>query len=313
MRIILIITNLFFMIYDLIIIGAGSAGLPAGMYASRYTLKNLIIGEIPGGALGTSHCVENYPGTLSAPGKEIMDNFAKHAEVSGSEFLQDCVESVEKLANANFAVKTSSGKEFEAKKIILATWNEYKKLGIKGEDIYYGKGVSYCATCDGNFYKNLDVAVIGGGNTAITEALYLAEIAKTVHILIRKDKARAEDIWIKKAEKVDNIIFHYQTEAEEVLGAVMGVNGLKLNTGETLAVDGVFVAIGSSPFTSIVDSLSPKKDDEGCLIVDERQETSIKWLYAAGDVTTNSNKFRQTIMSAAEGCLAAHSVHEDLL
>ncbi len=264
------------MIYDLIIIGAGSAGLPAGMYASRYTLKNLIIGEIPGGALGTSHCVENYPGTLSAPGKEIMDNFAKHAEVSGSEFLQDRVESVEKLANENFAVKTSSRKEFEAKKIILATGNEYKKLGIKGEDTYYGKGVSYCATCDGNFYKNLDVAVIGGGNTAITEALYLAEITKTVHILIRKDKARAEDIWIKKAEKVDNIVFHYQTEAEEVLGAVMGVNGLKLNTGEILAVDGIFVAIGSSPFTSIVDNLSPKKDNEGCLIVDERQETSVK-------------------------------------
>ncbi|PID84401.1 hypothetical protein CSB09_01150 [Candidatus Gracilibacteria bacterium] len=299
--------------YDLIIIGAGSAGLPAGMYASRYTLKNLIIGEIPGGALGTSHCVENFPGILSAPGKEIMDNFAKHAEHSGSQILQDRVESVDKMSDEHFQVKTSSGKSFEAKKIILATGNEYKKLGIQGEDTYYGRGVSYCATCDGNFYKNLDVAVIGGGNTAITEALYLAEIAKTVHILIRKNKARAEDIWIKKAEKVDNIVFHYETEATEVLGETMGVTGLKLNNGETLNVDGIFVAIGSSPFTSIVDGLAPKKDDEGCLIVDASQETSVKGLYAAGDVTTNSNKFRQTIMSAAEGCLAAHSVHEDLL
>lgn len=152
-----------------------------------------------------------------------MDNFAKHAETSGSEILQDRVESVDKMSNDIFRVKTLSGKEFEAKRVILATGNEYKKLGITGEDTYYGQGVSYCATCDGNFYKNLDVAVIGGGNTAITEALYLAEIAKTVHILIRKDKARAEDIWIKKAEKVDNIIFHYETEAEEVFGDVMGV------------------------------------------------------------------------------------------
>lgn len=299
--------------HDLIIIGAGSAGLPAGMYASRYKLSNIIIGEMPGGALATSHCVENYPWTLSAPGGEIMGNFRKHAETAGSTLIQDRVEVVSKVGEDHFEIKTQKWDTYEAKRVILATGNEYRKLGVPGEDAYYGQGVSYCATCDGNFYKNLTVAVVGAGNTAITEALYLAEICAHVHILIRSDRIRAEDIWIEKAKARENITFHYQTQATEVTGSMMGVTGLKLNTGGTLSVDGVFVAIGSTPFTKIVDTMNPEKDAEGCLIVDKRQETSVKGLYAAGDVTTNSNKFRQTIMSAAEGCLAANSIHEDIL
>ena len=299
--------------YDLIIIGAGSAGLPAGMYASRYKLKNIIIGEMPGGALSTSHCVENFPGVLSAPGAEIMDNFKKHAESAGSEILQDRVEVVSKIGENHFSVSTMGGKNFDAKRILLATGKTYKMLGIPGEKEFYGQGVSYCATCDGNFYKNLTVGVVGAGNTAITEALYLAEIAKEVHIFVRGDVIRAENIWTEKAKNTPNIIFHMNTQVTEVQGSMMGVTGVMLNTGENLALDGLFVAIGSTPITHIVDNLSPQKDEEGCLVVDKRQETTIPGLYAAGDVTTNSNKFRQTIMSAAEGCLAANSIHEDIL
>lgn len=299
--------------YDVIIIGAGSAGLPAGMYASRYTLSNIIIGEMPGGALATSHCVENYPGVLSAPGAEIMQNFQKHAIESGSEILQDRVDLVSKIGENHFSVSTLGGKTFEAKRVILATGNTYKMLGIPGEKELYGQGVSYCATCDGNFYKNLTVGVVGAGNTAITEALYLAEIAKEVHIFVRSDVIRAENIWTEKAKNTPNITFHMNTQVTEVQGDIMGVKGVVLNTGETLALDGFFVAIGSTPITHIVDGLLPEKDSDGCLVVDKRQETSIPGLYAAGDVTTNSNKFRQTIMSAAEGCLAAHSIHEDIM
>ena len=299
--------------YDLIIIGAGSAGLPAGMYASRYKLKNIIIGEMPGGALSTSHCVENFPGVLSAPGGEIMDNFKKHAENAGSEILQDRVEVVSKIGENHFSVSTMGGKNFDAKRILLATGNTYKMLGIPGEKEFYGQGVSYCATCDGNFYKNLTVGVVGAGNTAITEALYLAEIAKEVHIFVRGDVIRAENIWTEKANNKSNIIFHMNTQVTEVQGNMMGVTGVILNTGENLTLDGLFVAIGSTPITHIVDNLSPQKDGEWCLVVDQRQETTIPGLYAAGDVTTNSNKFRQTIMSAAEGCLAANSIHEDIL
>ena len=299
--------------YDLIIIGAGSAGLPAGMYASRYKLKNIIIGEMPGGALSTSHCVENFPGVLSAPGAEIMNNFKKHAENAGSEILQDRVEVVSKIGENHFSVSTMGGKNFDAKRILLATGNTYKMLGIPGEKEFYGQGVSYCATCDGNFYKNLTVGVVGAGNTAITEALYLVEIAKEVHIFVRGDVIRAENIWTEKANKTSNIILHMNTQVTEVQGNMMGVTGVILNTGEKLTLDGLFVAIGSTPITHIVDNLSPQKDGEWCLVVDQRQETTIPGLYAAGDVTTNSNKFRQTIMSAAEGCLAANSIHEDIL
>lgn len=299
--------------YDVIIIGAGSAWLPAGMYASRYTLSNIIIGEMPWGALATSHCVENYPGILSAPGAEIMQNFQKHAVASGSEILQDRVDLVSKIGENHFSVSTMGGKTLEAKRIILATGNTYKMLGIPGEKEFYGQGVSYCATCDGNFYKNLTVGVVGAGNTAITEALYLAEIAKEVHIFVRSDVIRAENIWTEKAKNTPNITFHMNTQVTEVQGDIMGVKAVMLNTGESLALDGLFVAIGSTPITHIVDELSPEKDSDGCLIVDGRQETSIPGLYAAGDVTTNSNKFRQTIMSAAEWCLAAHSIHEDIM
>jgi thioredoxin reductase (NADPH) len=301
------------LMYDVIIIGAGSAGLPAGMYASRYKLNNIIIGEMPGGALATSHCVENWPGVLSAPGGEIMQSFRLHAENAGSTLIQDRVEEVSKLGEDHFSLRTMSGKTYEARRIILATGNEYKMLGVPGEKEFYGQGVSYCATCDGNFYKNLTVAVVGAGNTAITEALYLAEICKEVHILVRSERIRAEDIWVEKAKAKNNIVIHYNTQAKEVMGSMMGVSGLKLQDDSVLPLDGVFVAIGSSPFTKIVDGLQADKDAEGCLIVDKRQETSVKGLYAAGDVTTNSNKFRQTIMSAAEGCLAANSIHEDIL
>lgn len=262
--------------YDVIIIGAGSAGLPAGMYASRYKLSNIIIGEMPGGALATSHCVENYPGTLSASGRDIMDNFRKHAEQAGSTLIQDRVEAVSKVGEDHFSVRTMKGNTYESKRVILATGNTYKMLGAPGEKEFYGQGVSYCATCDGNFYKGLTVAVVGAGNTAITEALYLAEIAKEVHILVRSDRIRAEQIWIDKAKNTPNITFHMNTQVAEVQGGMMGVTGVLLNTGEVLKLDGVFVAIGSTPITTMVDNLNPDKDAEGCLVVDKRQETSVK-------------------------------------
>lgn len=310
-------------LYDVIIIGAWSAGLPAGMYASRYKLSNLIIGEMMWGALATSHCVENYPWTLSAPWSEIMEQFRKHAEVAGSVFLQDRVEYVSKTDEDHFSLRTVRGDIYESKRIIIATGNEYRMLGVPGEKEFYWQGVSYCATCDGNFYKNLVVAVAWGGNTAITEALYLSEICAHIHVLVRSDRMRAEDIWVEKIRSKQNVTLHMNTRVTSIEGDMMGVTGLQientLSLGVTTAgsafleVNGLFVAIGSLPFTRIVDDLDPEKDQEGCLIVDKRQETSVKWLYAAGDVTTNSNKFRQTIMSAAEGCLAANSVHEDIL
>lgn len=297
--------------YDLIIIGAGSAGLPAGMYASRYRLRNCIIGAMPGGALATSHKVENYPGTLSASGREIMDRFTEHAVSAGSELIQDEVMDVTKNGNT-FVVKTASGKTLESKTILLAIGNRYKKLGVPGEEKFLGAGVSYCATCDGMFFRNRTVALVGGGNTAITEALYLAELCKDVHILVRGREFRAETVWIDQIAKHPNIHVHFETAVASIEGG-FGVEKLVMADGSELAVDGIFVAIGNEPNTSIIDAFNPEKDASGYVIVDKRQQTSVPGIYAAGDITTNSNKFQQTIMSAAEGCLAAHSIHEDIL
>ena len=281
------------------------------MYASRYSMKNLVIGGLPGGALATSHKVENYPGVLSASGKEIMDDFKAHAVAAGSDMLEEMVTEVNKHED-HFHITTATGKEFKTKFVVLATGNNYRHLGAKGEEEMLGKWVSYCATCDGNFFKWRDVVLAWGWNTALTEALYLAELCNKVTIVHRRDTFRAEDIWVEQAKKIENIEFALNEEVEEIKGKFF-VEEILLKSGKTIKADGIFVAIGSNPNTSLVDSMNPEKDDEGCLVVDARQETSIKGLFAAGDVTTNSNKFKQTIMSAAEGCLAADSIHEEIL
>lgn len=297
--------------YDVIIVWAWSAGYPAGMYASRYKLKNLIIWGQPGWALATSHNVENYPGTISAPGKEIMDKFKLHAEKTWSEFLQEMVNEVTKHED-HFHIITSSWKEFKAKKIIIATWNNYKHLWSKWEREFLGKWVSYCATCDWMFFKWRDIVIVGWWNTALTEALYLAEICNKVYLVHRKDTFRAETSWVEKVKQTPNIELVLNEEVEEITWSLF-VEEIILKSGKILKADWIFVAIWSVPNTKVVDSLNPEKDSEWFLVVDKRQQTSIAWLYAAWDITTNSNKFKQTIMSAAEWCLAANSVHEDLL
>lgn len=296
--------------FDVIIIWAGSAWYPAGMYASRYEMKNLIIWAQPGGALATSHKVENYPGTISASWKQIMDNFREHAVASGSEILNEMVTEITKQ-NDIFDVKTSSGKQFSSKYVILATGNNHKKLWCVWEKEFLWKWVSYCATCDGMFFKNKEVIVVWWGNTALTESIYLSEICKKVYLIHRRNEFRAENTWIEQAKKRENIEFILNDEVEEIVWDKLWMTWVKLKSWKEVKSDWIFVAVWTSPNTSLVDGLNPQKDEEWCLIVDKRQETSVKWLYAAGDVTTNSNKFKQTIMSAAEWCLAANSVHED--
>ena len=298
--------------YDLIIVGTGSAGLPAGMYASRYKIRNLVIGKEPGGALATSHRVENWPGELGASGADIMGRFEAHAKASGSEVLYGTVASVAMPKPHFFEVTTQAGETFTSDFVILATGNGYKHLGIPGEDRLLGAGVSYCATCDGNFFRKKKVVMVGGGDAAFTEALYLAELCSQVTILVRGDKARAEDIWVDKAQATPNVTIRYGAVPEEVVGATK-VEGVRLKGGETVPCDGVFVAVGSLPQTALVDHLGVAKDETGCIVVDSAQRTNVPGLYAAGDITTGSHKFRQTIMSAAEGCLAAHCVHEEIL
>ncbi len=298
--------------YPLIIIGTWSAGLPAGMYASRYGIRNLIIGAQPGGALATSHCVENYPGTLSESGGDIMKRFEEHAKVSGSEVSYDTVVAIEELPEKILQVTTARKEVYTCDFIIYATGNAYRHLDVPGEDRLLGAGVSYCATCDGNFFRNKDVIVVGGGDSSFTEALYLAHLCKTVKILVRKDKPKAEEIWVKKVQEEPNMEIIYNTEVAEINGQFM-IESVTTKDGRVIPTQGIFIAVGSVPSIALIQNLGIEIDEEGCIKIDQHQKSTHERIYAAGDVTTGSAKFRQTIMSAAEWCLAAHSVHEAML
>lgn len=296
--------------YDLIVVWAWSAGYPAGMYASRYKLKNLIIWAQPGWALATSHRVENWPWVQSAPWKEIMDSFKDHAVESGSEIINEMVTCIKK-EDDKFLVTTASWNEFTSKYVILATWNNHRHLWVTGEKEFMWKWVSYCATCDWMFFKWRDVIIVWGWNTALTEAIYLSDICNKVYLVHRRDTFRAEDSWVDIAKKRENIEMVLNEEVEEIVWDALGMTWVKLKSGNELKSDGIFVAVWTLPNTDLVKDMDLEKDEEWCLVVDARQETSMKWLYAAWDVTTNSNKFKQTIMSSAEWCLAANSIHED--
>ncbi len=298
--------------YPLIIIGTWSAGLPAGMYASRYGIRNLIIGAQPGGALATSHCVENFPGILSESGWAIMKRFEEHAKVSGSEVSYDTVVQIEELPGKILQVTTARKEIYTCDFLIYATGNAYRHLNVPGEDRLLGAGVSYCATCDGNFFRGKDVLVSGGGDSAFTEALYLAQLCKTVKILVRKDKPKAEEIWVKKVSEQSNMEVIYNTEVAEINGQ-FGIESITTTDGRTIPTQGIFIAVGSIPSVDLIKALGVEVDEEQCIKIDEHQKSTNDRIYAAGDVTTGSAKFRQTIMSAAEWCLAAHSIHEAML
>lgn len=228
--------------YPLIIIGTGSAGLPAGMYASRYGIRNLIIGAQPGGALGTSHCVENYPGTLSESGASIMKRFEEHAKHSGSDITYDTVVKINELPNNILEVTTARKEVYTCDFLIYATGNAYRHLGVPGEDRLLGAGVSYCATCDGNFFKGRDVIVVGGGDSSFTEALYLAHLCKTVKILVRKEKAKAEEIWVKKVAEESNMEVIYNTEVAQINGQ-FSIESVTTKDGRVIPTQGIFIAV----------------------------------------------------------------------
>ncbi|MGK9048490.1 thioredoxin-disulfide reductase [Stutzerimonas chloritidismutans] len=298
----------------LIILGSGPAGYTAAVYAARANLKPLMITGIqPGGQLTTTTEVDNWPGDVEGlTGPDLMVRMQKHAERFDTEIVFDHIHTAE-LQQRPFTLRGDSG-VYTCDALIIATGASAQYLGLPSEDAFAGRGVSACATCDGFFYRNQVVAVIGGGNTAVEEALYLSNIAKEVHLIHRRDKLRSEKILqdkiIDKAAN-GNIRLHWNHTLEEVLGDASGVTGVRLKstlTGEENKLDlaGVFIAIGHKPNTDLFQGQLEMKD--GYLKIRGGGEgdatcTSIPGVFAAGDVA--DHVYRQAITSAGAGCMAA--------
>ncbi|MBR9692635.1 FAD-dependent oxidoreductase [Candidatus Woesearchaeota archaeon] len=297
--------------YDIIVIGAASAGMPAAIYSHRFGLKTLIIGAEVGGLLNESHKVENYPGFIGIPGRELMTKFKEHVESFGIEIKQEWVKSIEKDGDA-FTVTTGSG-TYDAKSVVLTLGSKHRHLGIPGEEEFSSKGVSFCPTCDAAFFKNAPVAVIGGGDGAASAASLLAEHASKVYVIVRKDHMRAEPINLKKMEENEKIEILYNTAPVEFVGE-NALTGIKLNNPydgkDVLPVEGAFIMIGSDPQTEMAAKLGVKLDERKEIIIDGHSRTNVPLIYAAGDAA--NRPFKQTITGAAEGVAAAFSAFEDV-
>ena len=293
--------------YDLIIVGGGPAGLTAGIYAARFNLKAVLIGSHIGGYMNEAPSIENWPGEKSISGMDLTTKMKDQVKELGVEIIEEEVVEVKK----GFSVKTKTNKEFKGKNIILALGTERRRLDIKGETEFAGRGVSYCATCDSPFFKDKVVAVAGGANSAVMAAMLLSKFAKEVHILYRKEALRADPYWVDKINNQKNIKVHFKVNIKEIKGDAM-VNSILLDNGKEMKLDGVFVEIGSVPATSLATSLGVKLCSKGCIEVDETQQTNVKGVYAAGDITNASNYMRQIITACGEGAIAAESVYKSL-
>ncbi len=293
--------------YDVIIVGSGPAGLTAGIYSARYNLDFLIIGRLPGGEISEAHKVCNYPSQNNISGFELTQKMVEHVSELGGQIKQEEVTGISKDGEI-FAVATDYG-NYRAKKIILATGREKKKLDAPGEKDFFGRGISYCATCDGAFYKGKTVAVVGGGNTAVTSAILLAEHSEKVYVIYRKDSFfRAEPAWVTQLEKEKKIEPIFNSNVTRIFGDKT-VQGVELDTGKMIKLDGVFIEIGSIPETRLPDSLGVTTDN-GYIITGKKQETNVRGVFAAGDAT--SNYLKQVITAAAEGAVAATAAFEEI-
>lgn len=297
-------------IYDLIIIGAGPAGLSASIYASRYKLNHIVIGNEIGGQVVEAAEIENWAGEVSIPGKTLMEKFQHHAHHLGAKIIQADVSAVSKT-DEGFEVMVGSEK-YLSKTIILALGMKARKINVPGEDKFVGKGVSYCATCDALFFRGKDVVVVGGGDAAATAAIHLSEFANKVYLLFR-EKYTWEPSWDEQLDKL-NIEKIYCSNVTEIKGD-QKVTGITYEISEgikELLVQGVFIEVGTTPGVAIAQNLGVALDEQSYIIVDQTQATNVENVYAAGDVTTGSNKFRQIITAVSEGAVAAGSVYRKL-
>ncbi len=308
-----VIYNIYFMIYDLIIIGAGPAAYTASIYASRFKINHLLIGEVPGGLISEAHSVCNFPGANQANGFELAQKMQAHAKELGAEIKEMEKVTEIKKEGLNFLLKTESGQSFSAKNILLAIGTKHRKLGLPNEEKYLGRGLAYCATCDAMFYKDKIVGVVGGGNSAMTAALYLAEVAEKVYLLVRDGELIGEVVWMEQIEKNPKIEVRYYNEVIELKGEnKLEKISLKTKEGpEELMLNGLFIEIGTQPDPLLIKQLA-LETEHSYIKVDAAQRTSLEGVWAAGDISTNSNSVRQVITACSEGAVAAQDIFTSL-
>ncbi len=292
--------------YDLIIIGGGCSGLSAAMYATRLGLKTLTFAELPGGLITSTHLVENWPGEKSISGPDLAMKLYEHALHAGTELKNEIVQNIENLGEKDgfphFQVTSASGK-YESKTILIATGTKHRKLGVPGEAELENKGVSYCALCDGAFFKQKIVCIVGGGDSAAKEALFLSEHASKVYIIVRKDFMRAEPLNAARVEKNEKIEVLYETEIAEIIGDGK-VEKIKLKNGEEMEMQGVFMAIGHDAQTELAEKMGVELNDHKEIKINRRAETNIKGVFAAGDCC--DTEFKQAITGSAEAVTASY-------
>ena len=298
---------------DLAIIGGGPAGLTAGLYATRGGLKDVVMFEfgLPGGQITGSSEVENYPGAAQVvTGMELMESWPEQSMRFGMKHRMEQVTRVSKRDDGIFELALMGGEIVEAKSVVMATGSTPRRAGVEGEEKYFGKGVSTCATCDGFFYKNREVAVLGGGDTALEESLYLANICSKVYLIHRRDTFRASPTTIEKVKENDKIELILNSSVKEIVGDAMGVNGVivsgKDGSERTLDVPGIFVFVGMNVNNSTLlqedGSYLCDVDDNGNVIVDLKMKTSVKGLFAAGDIRIDASK--QVVCASGDGATA---------
>lgn len=293
------------MIYDVIIIGLGASGVSASIYAKRSGLNVCVVNYgVPGGIISTSSIVENYPGIKSISGSDFAFNLFEHFNSLNIPLYN---EEVINIKNGDIKTVITTNNEYKAKKIIICSGRKPKKLGIKNEDKYMGRGISYCATCDGNLYKNKKVCVVGGGNSALESALYLSNICETVYIIVRKDKFIGSESLIKDVLNKDNVVVKFNSVIEEIIGNDV-VESIKIKD-EEIKLSGIFINIGYEPSIGILKGLNLKMDNN-YIVVDKNMETSVKGIYAAGDIIKKD--LYQLVTAVSEGAIAATNVFKSI-
>ncbi len=302
-------------IYELVIIGAGPAGLSASIYASRYKIEHLVIGKILGGMATEAYEIKNYPGIENITGLELADKMIEHAKRSGALFLEDEVLTIDREDGRIFIVKTKKNNQILSRRIILAMGASRAQLNVPGEKEFWGKGVTYCATCDAPLYRDKIVAVVGGGDSAFSSAVLLANYTQKIYLIHRSENFRAQKAWQNQLDSLGNKITKIlnnevkEIKGDKVLRKIFLKNPYQGN--QELELDGLFIEIGSLPNSELARSMGVEIDNKHQIKITNKGRTNLKGVYGAGDIT-NLTRLKQVVVAAAQGAIASYSVFEDI-